>query len=115
MSKISDKNKKRLFEYTAAKEHMPIRCLPVGFYSEVLSITPCIFIGPKNYALWLSKGEITIAILEKILNKATRDKNKKAVVALLRYAAHNKKRFWLRYKATPLGLKVMAEILGKNE
>lgn len=115
MSKTTKQDKEKLEEFVNSEEAVRITCLSQGFYNNNISLGPCIFIGPKNKTLLLWKNEVTIEVLSKILNKAIKDNNVNAAIAILHYAVHNKKRFWQRHKHTKLGTRVMADILGKHE
>jgi hypothetical protein len=101
-------------EYTSTDELIPIKCLPKGIKGVVV-MSPCIFMGPRGKPLCLYNTDMNLQRLEKIFNKALKDSNKEATIALLHYAVYNEKTFWQRYKDTELGTQVMAEILGQHE
>lgn len=91
---------------------LPIIPLPHGLQNIV---GPSIFIGEKYYKIILYPNEITLSTLERLFDKALKDGNHQAVLALLQYATHNKKTFWRCYKGTELGIQIMSEVLGKYD
>lgn len=114
MSKKSLKIKELIDQFTSCDELITIKALPRGIENRRVSMDPCLFIGPRGKIIVLYNNKITVDILEKIYRKALKDDNKKAGIALLRYAIYNKKTFWNLHRRTALGIQVMAEILGQH-
>lgn len=92
-------------------------CLPIVPFPHGLNdiIGPSIFVGHIRHRTVFYPKELTLAILEKLFDKATKDHNRKAVFALIQFVTHNKKTFWRRYKKTELGARIMAEVLGRHD
>jgi len=75
---------------------------------------PVLFIGKMYHRILLFPHQITVELLEQIIQKTVSDNNRKGTIDLLRYAAYNKNTFWERYKDTNLGVQVMATVLGND-